>query len=106
MSIQDAIRQAIEDLKKEATWIGEDGDATCIATTKLGALRKFRRLMRECVGDLETQEMKVEDISMEWLFPVTREMKAEEDAPGWYEECEWYVSPMEESPHEVFIYRA
>lgn len=105
MSTQDiVIRQAIEDLKKEAVWIGEDGNAACSATTELGALRKFKRLMRECVGDLEAREMKVEDVSVGWLFPVTPEMRAEEDAPVWYEECEWYVSLAEESPHQVFIY--
>lgn len=122
------------DLKQEAVWIGEDGGACCVATTKLGALRKFRRLMRQDVGESEALEMKIEDIGIGFLhLPEDRNAdeagcdcdchkpneKGDHDDKTWKHGCEvcksshspddeymWYVSlkPSQDNEYQVFVF--
>lgn len=54
---QKAIAAIKSDMKGRAEWVGEDGNMACLATTKLGALRKFKALMRSDVGDGEAEEL-------------------------------------------------
>lgn len=95
------LREIMKQLRREAVWIGEDGDMACVSSSERGALSKFRALMRGDVGDWEAKEIKLEDVGVGWLRLPTKRDLAQHG-----EEYEWYVTYKEKSPHEVFVYRA
>ena len=96
------IKQYLKELSAEAQWIGEDGNATCISSTKRGALLKFKRLMRGDVGDIEAEKLKLEDVGIGYLHLAT-ELTEQERVE--MEESEWYVSwfAPEKNPYEVWV---
>lgn len=124
------LKAIVKELRSEAVWIGEDGDAACVAKTKEAALRKFKALMRGDVGDWEAKEMKLEDIGIGWLFLPERRDATEVDCEcGCHtsessdeemkkfgcdickdshvpsDEYEWFVSYKRQSPYEVWVYQ-
>lgn len=118
-------------LMQQAFWIGEYGDACCVSSTAGGALIKFRRLMREDVGDFEAEEMSIENISTGWVR-LAHERDADEvgcecgchtsnssdeemkkygcdickDSHEPSDEYDWYVTTEKETPLTVFVYNA
>lgn len=91
----------------EAIWVGEDGNAAAFCKTKLGAFRKFKKLMREDCGEIEASEMKIEDVEIGWLHYCGNLSVDVKLAKGLESDTEWYVSWSvdEKSPYEVWIYR-
>ena len=87
----------------EAQWIGEDGAMACVSSSARGAFIKFKRLMRQDVGDLEAEEMKIEDVGVGWFYLPTEEEK-KQIADGEIEEYEWYVSYKKPNDYQVFVY--
>jgi hypothetical protein len=95
----DEERRIKEILKTElnnAVWIGEYGDMAVSCKTKLGALRKFRKLMREDIGGGIAGEIYVSDVGIGWL----RLPRGEDE-----EMCEWIIEFLESTPYPVFIYK-
>lgn len=92
------IKQILAELRKDAVYIGEDGDMCCAANSKKSALKKFKKLIKEECGDFESNEIEIKDIVIGWLrLPIEEE---DED------ECEWYASYGRKTPYPVFIYCA
>lgn len=94
-----------KDLRKEAEYIGEDGDMVCQATTERGALIKFKRRIREDCGDLDAEEVEMQYVGVGWLrLPHSVEEENQGDDPP----VAWLVSfekPHENIPcREVYVY--
>lgn len=83
---------------RSACWIGEDGNAACIAKNKREALRKIKDLMRTDVGEYEAREIKLADISYGWARLATEEEKQE----TW---SEFFVMYEEKSPYQCYVLR-
>lgn len=82
------IKEYLKELK-QAQWIGEDGEAVCVANSEKGALTKFKRLMRDDVGEVEARDIKLEDVGIGYLLlPTKEELKNGSVDPDW----EWYVN--------------
>lgn len=96
------MKQYLKELSAEAQWIGEDGNAVCVSSTERGAFLKFKRLMRGDVGEIEADELKLEDVGKGYLHLATELTKEEH---GEMEECEWYVdwSANAKNPYEVWV---
>ena len=80
------VRRILEELKTPV-WIGEDGNAVVNCKTERGALIKFRQLIRESVGDLEAEQIKLSDVGESSLF-INHDPKFTDDGG---EMLEWYV---------------
>ena len=94
------LQQIIESLKI-ATWIGEDGNAVVNASTEEEALEKFKKLMRDCVGDKEAEEMLLENVGIGWIRLTTEEEKKQT------EDSDWVVSyEPSKGGEEIFVYYA
>lgn len=94
-------KKLVQILKTElnnAIYVGEDGYMAVSCKTKLGALRKFRKLMREYVGEQEASGISLEDISIGYLHLTTEEYRNE-----WGDEYEWVINYTTKSPYPVFI---
>lgn len=89
----------MKELRHEAVWIGEDGGAACVAKTKEAAMRKFRALMRNDVGDIEAKEMSIDDVGIGWLH-----LPSADDKDEWGDEYMWFINHTKESPFEVWVY--
>lgn len=93
------IKEYLKELSKEAVWIGEDEDvAVCSSTTKRGAFIKFKRLMKDCVGKIEADEMEIDKVGIGYFY-LTTDVKKKE-----MEDAEWYVDCGKENEYEVWIY--
>jgi len=93
-------KQYLKELAKEASYLGEDCEMMTVACkTKIGAWRKFRQLVRGDAGELEAEEIKLEDVGIGWFRLPTIKDKEE-----YGEDTEWFVSFKEESPHQVWVY--
>lgn len=94
------IEEVYKGLGEEAEYIGDEGNMTCRATTKRGALIKFKRRTRDDVGDEEADEIKIDEIGAGFLHLCTEKQKEEMDG------SDWYVSYVSEntSDYEVFVY--
>lgn len=91
----------------DVEWIGEDGNMACRATTKLGAWRKFKRLMRDDVGRFEADDMGTfEEQSERMICDGWMHMPTAEDYES--DEFAWYVTWNEEkkNKYHVFVYKA
>ena len=60
------IKEVLKELK-DAQYVGEDGGMVVICPTRLGALRKFRKLMRQDVGDYEASELSIDEIGIVYI---------------------------------------
>lgn len=93
----------LADLRKEAVYIGEDGDMCCVANNEKSALKKFLKLVKdEGMVDEDFEDLDILQISTGWLHLATEEQKRHMDDP---EENDWVVSFKKESPYPVFVYR-
>lgn len=99
MRDDDLAKYFMKEISIEPAPIGEDGDMTCVSTTERGAFIKFKRWMREYVGDIEADELKISNVGDGWLHALTGKEKKD------YEEgVLWYVSYKKESPYRVYVY--
>lgn len=94
------IKGYLRELANEACWIGEDGMAACVSSTEKGAFIKFRRLMRMDVGDIEAEEIKIEDVGYSYLH-LCSELSEEERQC--MEEAEWYADATDKNPYQIFV---
>lgn len=82
----DKYQRVIDDLSKEAQWIGEEGSAVCYAKTSEDALVMFRKILAENVSDEEAAKIGLGNIGKAWLhFPEVEEGEPEP-------EDDWFVS--------------
>ena len=92
------IKEIMRDLSKEATWVGEDGDAVCVAKTENAAWKKFKNLVQECIGEYEAKMIKEEyELGGASLFLFTEQESREHD------DAEWYASTSKHSPHGAWM---
>lgn len=81
------IKEAMKDLKYPQ-YFGEDGEMGVASKTRHGAFLKFRKQIRQDVGDEEAQEILEEDIRPAWLYLADQETKEQlED-----QECDYFLS--------------
>lgn len=93
--------KVMDELMKEAVWVGEDGNMVCNSDSERGAWIKFKRLMKQDVGDLEVASMKEDgQVGIGWLHRPTAEQLDE-----WGDEIEWWVSTKKTSPYFVWFYQ-
>lgn len=90
----------IHDELREAVWIGEDGDMAVFCKTELGAFRKFRKLMKQDVGEQEAEEMDIENVRKGYF-----ELATFEDRAIWGNEYDWFIRYHDPTPYEVWVYR-
>jgi hypothetical protein len=83
---------------REGCWIGEDGNAVCIAQNKREALRTIKALMRRDCGEAEARSIKSDEISVGWARLATQKEKEE----TW---SEFFVMYKEESPYKCYVLR-
>lgn len=90
--------QLMRTLSKRAEWVGEDGEAVCVARTEKAAWSKFKTLMKEEVGEIEAREMKERyTIGRVYLNLFSPEESQE------HEGAEWYASLIDKSPYELWM---
>lgn len=97
----------IEEAKKQLEtpqWIGEDGQGAVVATSKKEALRKFKELMRQDVGEMEANEIRYEEIGYGWLYLTSSLNEQEKEQNGELAECDWYVSYTKPNDYKVYVY--
>lgn len=101
--MEQKIQKALDYIRTEgAVWIGEDGSACALATTKRGAWIKIRALFKRDCGVSEAQEVKLEEISVGWM-----RLPTEEDRERWGDQYEWFVEYAEKDATHfpVWVYR-
>lgn len=92
------LKKILREQFKKAQWLGEDGEMVVNCKTKLGALKKFRELMREDVGEAEAQELTQEMINIQYL-----DLPTEEDREYFGDEFDWVVRASTVTPYPVFV---
>jgi len=92
------LKEIMEELKKKAVWVGEDGNSVCNAKNEEEAFVLFKDLMIEAMGHdgPEVTEMKIENIGIGWLSLPEKENT----------EYDWFVSYLNPTPFEVWVYCA
>jgi len=99
------LKEALSEIKNEAQYVGEDGGMVTDCSNKKEALRRFKQLERECVGEEEAKQIKSEDIITAY-FHLAEEASAEQREGMNIEEDGWYIDIKSPSPVKVWYYTA
>lgn len=97
------IDEIFKRLFKEADYVGEDGNMVCASTSERGAMIKFRRRVREDVGEIDADEMVVDSMGFGYLLLVDEKNENHQHMVG---ESEWYINwgGTEVSDYKVYVY--
>jgi len=97
------LKEELLDIKYEAVYIGEEGEMCTDCKTKIGALRRFKKLERETNGQEEANEIKLKDISIAY-FHLAEETTQKNKESMNIEEDGWYIDIHLISPVKVWLY--
>ncbi len=91
-----------DDLKSDAQYVGEDGDMVVRATSERGAFIKFKRRLKEDVGEIEASELSIDNVGICYMHltdPTNPEHRHLEDS-------EWFVNIGDrvKSDYKLFYY--
>ena len=94
------IKEALSEINREAQYVGEEGSMVTDCRTKNGALKRFRKLEKELVGN---EEIKYEYIRTAY-FHLATEISEEKRRGMNIEDDGWYIDVEAPSPVKVWYY--
>lgn len=92
--------KVIKELSLGAEWIGEDGSAVCVALTEEDAWKKFRELVKDCMGYFEADSIRNDyELGYGWIHMCKGDDEHHEHSE---KDC-WFVSYRKETPYRVWV---
>lgn len=101
----DNLRKVLKDINSEAEYVGEDGGMVTNCGSKREALKRFRQLETDCVGEEESKEIKLENIISAFLHLAEETTKEKRECME-IEDDGWYIDIEAPSPVMVWYYTA
>jgi hypothetical protein len=94
-------QKAIEELKEEAQFVGEEGDMVVAADNAEKALEMFKKLISDTEGPEDAAKLKLESVGIAYLHMDLSELPEE-----YFEgtEMEWHIDLKKVSPYTVYFY--
>lgn len=97
------LKKALSEIKTEAQYVGEEGGMVTDCMSKRLALKRFKQLERECVGEEEAKEIKLEYITTAYFHLASETTKEQRDSME-IDDDGWYIDIKAPSPVKVWYY--